>query len=153
MADRGYTIYGKDFVRPLHRLGINIVMDYNKNQKKTMHLVEVGPEGKEQTLRINCGIFFSEWMEAKWHIPPQDLTGKHLEQWHVDRAKYRWTPIAKLKNGAIRFRCPQCDGRVMTSAKTWRYRHQRTKPKPNPDIPYVGAIDAEYCCRGQSPSP
>ena len=146
MADRGYTIYGKDFVRPLHRLGINIVMDYNKNQKKTMHLVEVGPEGKKQTLRINCGIFFSGWMEAKWHILPQDLTGKHLEQWHVDRAKYRWTPIAKLKNGAIRFRCPQCDGRVMTSAKTWRYRHQRTKP--DPDIPYVGAIEEEYCCRG-----
>ena len=35
IADRGYTRFGKDFVRPIHRLGINIVMDYNKDQQKT----------------------------------------------------------------------------------------------------------------------
>ena len=57
-------------------------------------------------------------------------------------------PSGKARTGAIRIRCPQCDGRVMTSAKTWRYRHRRTKPRPNPDIPYVGAIEEEYCCRG-----
>ncbi|MCQ3804295.1 MAG: hypothetical protein OXC98_01080 [bacterium] len=148
IADRGYTRFGKNFVRPLHCLGINVVMDYAKGQIRTMTLVEVGPEGKEQTLRLNCGVFFSEWLEEKWHIPPEYLTGKDLEQWHVDRAKYRWTPIGRGKNGSIRLRCPQCDGRVMTNAKTWRYRHRRTKPKPNPDIPYVGAIDAEYCCQG-----
>ena len=146
IADRGYTAHREGFVRPLHRLGINIVMDYTEDQKKTMELVEVGPEGKEQTLRLHCGTFFPEWLSAKWHVPPRHKTGKALEEWYNDRAKFRWTPIGKGKNGAIRFRCPQCDGRVMTKAKTWRYRHRRTKP--NPDIPNIGAIDTEYCCTG-----
>lgn len=99
-----------------------------------------------QTLRLNCGTFFPEWLEEKWHVPPPHLTGKDLEQWFVDRAKYRWVPIGKGKNGAIRFRCPQCSGMVMTSAKTWRHRHRRATP--NPDIPYVGPIEDEYCCWG-----
>ncbi|MDE0231078.1 MAG: transposase [bacterium] len=146
IADRGYTAYRENFVRPLHRLGINIVMDYTEYQRKTIELVEVGPEDKEQTLRLHCGTFFPEWLAEKWHVPPRDKSGKALEEWYNNRAKFRWTPIGKGKNGAIRFRCPQCDGRIMTSAKTWRYRHRRTKP--NPDIPNIGAIDTEYCCGG-----
>ena len=61
-------------------------------------------------------------------------------------------PSPKLNNGAIRFRCPQCNGKVMTSAKTWRHRHRRTTP--NPDIPYVGPIEDRILLQGeQSPSP
>ena len=42
--------------------------------------------------------------------------------------------------------CPQCAGRITTSAKTWKNRNRPTKA--NLDVPYVGNIDDEYCCRG-----
>ena len=34
IADIGYTIYGEAFVRPLHRLGISVVMDYDERRPK-----------------------------------------------------------------------------------------------------------------------
>ena len=146
IADRGYTVFGEDFVRPLHQLGINIAMDYNKTQKRTMEFVEVGHGKNKQTLRLNCGTFFPTWLPEKWHIRPHDLTGEAGQKWHADRAKYRWVPIAKLADGSIRFMCPQCAGRIITSAKTWKNRNRPTKPNPN--IPYAGNIDDEYCCQG-----
>ncbi len=105
-----------------------------------------GPQGQRTDTTPPLWNLLPRMASRKWHIPPQDLTCKALEQWYNDRAKYRWTPIGKGKNGAIRFRCPQCDGRVITNAKTWRHRHR--PHKPNPDTPYVGPIKTEYCCTG-----
>ena len=77
-------------------------------------------------------------------IPPIHLTGKKLAKWYAERAKYLWKPIGKPdKNGAIRFRCPQCDGRVKTNAKT-RISSKRFQRK----APYATTIDQEYCCQG-----
>ncbi len=119
IADRGYTIYGKDFVRPLHQMGINVVMDYKNAHQKTIETVTIGPKGEEQVLLLHCGTFLVEWTPERFWIPPQNLKGKKRDDWYAERAKYRWTPIGKPdKNGAIRFRCPQCDGRVKTNAKT-----------------------------------
>ena len=144
IADRGYTIYGKDFVRPLHRMGINVVMDYKDAHQKTIKTVNIGPEGEEQLLLLHCGTFLVEWTPEYFLIPPKNLKGKELAEWYAERAKYRWTPIGKPdKNGAIRFRCPQCDGRVKTNAKT-RIRSKRSQRK----APYVATIDHEYCCKG-----
>ena len=144
IADRGYTIYGKDFVRPLHRMGINVVMDYKDAHQKTIKTVNIGPEGEEQLLLLHCGTFLVAWTPEYFWIPPKNLTGKELAEWYAERAKYRWTPIGKPdKNGAIRFRCPQCDGRVKTNAKT-RIRSKRSQRK----APHVATIDQEYCCQG-----
>ena len=145
IADMGYTRYGEDFVRPLHRMGLNVVMDYDEDHQKTMQLVEIGPEGKQQTVRLHCGTFFPIWLPEHLWTPPENLTGKHLRKWYADRAKYRYSPISKPdKNGAIRFMCPQCAGRITTNAKTRSRRratHQRTTPR-------VVNIDQEYCCDG-----
>ena len=144
IADRGYTIYGKAFVRPLHQMGINVVMDYDKDHQKTIDTVNIGPEDNEQVLLLHCGTFLVEWTPERFFIPPQNLTGKKLADWYVERAKYRWKPIGKPdKNGAIRFRCPQCDGRVKTNAKT-RIPSKRSQRK----APYATPIDQEHCCKG-----
>ena len=144
IADMGYTIYGKAFVRHLHRMGINVVMDYKDAHQKTIKTVTIGPEDNEQILLLHCGAFLVEWTPERFLIPPQNLTGENLADWYADRDKYTWKPIGKPdKNGAIRFRCPQCDGRVKTNAKT-RIRSKRSQRK----APYAATIDQEYCCKG-----
>ena len=144
IADRGYTIYGEAFVRPLHRMGINVVMDYTEGHQKTIKIVTIGPEGEEQVLLLHCGTFLVEWTPERFWIPPIHLTGKELAKWYAKRDKYTWKPIGKPdKNGAIRFRCPQCDGRVKTNAKT-RIRSKRSQRK----APYAATIDQEHCCQG-----
>ena len=144
IADKGYTIYGKNFVRPLHQMGINVVMDYDKDHQKKIETVNIGPEDNEQILLLHCGTFLVEWTPERFFIPPQNLEGKKRDDWYTERAKYRWTPIGKPdKNGAIRFRCPQCDGRVKTNAKT-RISSKRSQRK----APYATPIDQEHCCKG-----
>ena len=144
IADKGYTIYGKDFVRPLHQMGINVVMDYDEDHEKKIKTVKIGPEGKEQILLLHCGTFLVEWTPEYFWIPPQNLKGKKRAKWYAKRNKYLWKPITKPdKNGNVRFRCPQCDGRVKTNAKT-RSRSKRSRR----DAPYVATIDQEYCCKG-----
>ena len=144
IADMGYTIYGEDFVRPLHQMGINVVMDYKNAHQKTIETVTIGPEGEEQVLLLHCGTFLVEWTPKRFWIPPKNLKGEKRAKWYADRAKYLWKPIGKPdKNGNIRFRCPQCDGRVKTNAKT-RIRSKRSQRK----APYVATIDQEYCCNG-----
>ena len=144
IADKGYTIYGIDFVRPLHQMGINVVMDYDEGHQKIIKVVVIGDGKKKQTLLLHCGTFLVAWTPERFWIPPQNLTGEKRAKWYAERAKYRWTPIGKPdKNGAIRFRCPQCDGRVKTNAKT-RISSKRSQRK----APFVATIDDEYCCQG-----
>ena len=147
VSDMGYTIYGKAFVRPLHQMGINVVMDYPEGHQKKIETVTIGPEGEQkqqQVLLLHCGTFLVEWTPEYFWIPPIHLTGDKLADWYAERAKYLWKPIGKPdKNGNIRFRCPQCDGRVKTSAKT-RIRSKRSQRKAS----YATPIDQKYCCNG-----
>ena len=144
IADMGYTIYGKAFVRPLHRLGINVVMEYSEDHQKIIEIVKIVSEGEEQVLLLHCGTFLVEWTPEYFLIPPLNLTGEALAKWYAERDKYVWKPIGKPdKNGNIRFRCPQCDGRIKTSAKT-RIRSKRSQRKAL----YATPIDQEYCCNG-----
>ena len=146
LADRGYTIYGEAFVRPLHLLGINVVMDYPDGHQNIVEIVKIGPEGQEQVLLRHCGTFLVEWTPEYYQVPPKHFTGEKLAEWYAERSKYRWTPITKPdKNGAIRFRCPQCGGKIKTNAKT-RSRSKRSQRK----APFAANIadEYEYCCQG-----
>ena len=51
------------------------------------------------------------------HIPPEEATGVDLTDWYAVRALWRWTRHRKLDNGGGQFRCPQCSGRITTTAK------------------------------------
>ena len=146
IADLGFTVYGKDFVRPLHILGLDVVMDYTSAHQEKIETVKIGPEDEQQTLLLHCGTYLVEWTPEYFWVPPKHLTGKKLADWYAERTKYQWTPIGKPdKNGNIRFRCPQCSGRIKTNAKT----HSRSK-RSQRKAPYAATIDDEYeyCCHG-----
>ena len=82
IADKGYTIYGKDFVRPLHQMGINVVMDYKDAHQKNNQGSHVIGDGKttKQTLLLHCGTFLVEWTPERFLIPPKNLDRRKTGQ-------------------------------------------------------------------------
>ena len=147
VADRGYTNKRKTFCRELHKQGINTVMDYNPGEIPKPKSIKAGRNGKQQ-LFLHLGSFFPPWLPESLQARPQGLTGTKLEEWYTDRALWRWTVHKYLKNGGVQLVCPQCAGRVKTSAKT---RNPNATPNKNP-VPSL-AIDDEYCCEGKTSVP
>ena len=142
IADRAYTNKRKTFCRELHKQGMDVVMDYNPGEIERPVPVNVGRNDRQQLMR-HLGSFFSTWLPEELLVPSPDLTGEAFEEWCVDRFPWRWTVHRYLKDGAVQLICPQCAGRVKTSAKT---RNTNLIPSKNP-VPYL-AIDDEYCCEG-----
>ena len=141
VLDRGYSNKRKTFCRELHKQGINVVMDYNSTELKTAKTVDAGRDGKQQ-LFLQGGSLFPPWLPDELLVPPKGLTGDKLDKWYADRACWRWTVHKYLDDGSAQFMCPQCAGRVKTSAKTFN----PSPPKKHP-VPYR-RIDDEYCCNG-----
>jgi hypothetical protein len=135
IADRAYTNKRLSFVCPLHQQNIDVVMDYTITEKDHPILIKVGRKG--QRLLVSCGTLFSPWLPEELQIPPDGATSA----WFADRALWRWTPNQNLKNGGKQCLCPQCAGRVATTAKT------RNRRVANAEGPFLG-IDNEYCCLG-----
>ena len=135
VLDRGYSTKREKFVRPLHALGINVVMDYTSTDIDHPKLIKVGRKG--QRLLASCGDLFSPWLPEDKQIPPENAD----PDWYADRALWRWKPNQNLQNGGKQFLCPQCAGKVATTAKT------RITRAPNSDGPFL-SIEDEYCCLG-----
>ena len=137
VADRAYTNKREAFVRLLHELGINVTMDYTITEINHPKFIKVGR--KRQLFIISCGTLFSGWLPEHMQTPPEGASLVELTDWYVTRSLFRWAPHQDLPGGGIHVRCPQCAGRVNTTAKT-------RKPKPtNSDGPFI-AIEDEYCC-------
>ncbi len=141
IADRGYTNKRKTFCRDLHKQGINVVMDYNPLELRAAKTVDVGRNGKQQ-LFLQAGSFFPPWLPDDLLVPPADLTGDKLDKWYANRACWRWTVHKYLDDGSVQLVCPQCAGRVKTSAKT-----RNPSPPKKQAVPFLN-IDDEYCCNG-----
>ena len=132
---------------PTRRKGGQPLQSTNTNNHRNTHTKHspINTGRFKQTLLLHCGTFLVEWTPKRFWVQPKDLTGEKLAEWNAERAKYRWTPISKPdKNGAIRFICPQCDGRIRTNAKT----RIRRKTNPRRNAPYVATIDKKHCCQG-----
>ena len=123
------------FGRIVHELGINVAMDYTITDINHPKPIKVGRKG--QRLLASCGDFFPLWLPEHMQIPP-DNAGT---DWYTDRVLWRWKPNQNLNNGGKQFLCPQCAGKVATTAKT---RMARTT---NSDGPFL-SIEDEYCCLG-----
>ena len=160
VADRGYSMKPRKFVGHLHEIGMEVVFDYDKNE-----LFKVQPHtwGKnlDHHLIENCGSFFPECMPEELREPPPLPEGKNLSEeqkherrikWNEDqrdffdqRAQYRYSPVEILKDGSIRFQCPQCAGRITSDKKT-----RNPNVKVSRDAIYLPRHDeAEYCCPGR----
>ena len=142
-ADPAYTVKPK-FIRPLRLEGWELVMAQPKNVPTRTSTVTAG---RNDTILIeNCGTFLHAYTPSHLLTPSTKLTGKKLWDFYTDRAKWRWSVVAREPDGSIRFRCPQCAGRVLTSAKT---RNPTPTARNNADeLPIDVMIDDEYCCDG-----
>ena len=135
IVDRGYSTKREKFVRLVHELGINVAMDYTITDISHPKPIKVGRRG--QRLLASCGDFFSPWLPEHLQIPPDDAS----PTWYTDRALWRWKPNQNLNSGGKQFLCPQCAGKVDTTAKT------RIARATNSDGPFL-SIEDEYCCLG-----
>ena len=99
--------------------------------------------GRHNTVLLeHCGTFFPIWLPNDFYTPPPHLSGDKLRDWYTKRAKWRYSVIQHRPGGAKHLICPQCAGRVMTTART------RNPKRANPKLPALAAPDTEYCCDG-----
>lgn len=160
VADRGYSMKPRRFIGQLHEAGVEVIFDYDK-----IELFDVKPltggKYKHHHLNVNCGTLIPTWLPENLQKPPPLPKGKNLTEeqeherrtkwneqqrpWFDQRAQYRYSPVEVLKNGSIRFQCPQCAGRIRSNKKT-----RNPNVKPARDAPTVHRKDdAEYCCPGR----
>ena len=168
IADRGYTDK-KAFTTPLHKEKIQVIMDMHPYAKKTTKALDLG-RGKSQRLIEHTGSFFPEQTPDKFLNVPKGLSEKKLREWYADRHKYAWVVVERfLEDGGVKIRCPQCDGRIDSKAKTPKPQRNRAKAggrkskktvsgparskkanKAKKRAVYVEADiePGQYCCRG-----
>ena len=141
IADRAYTTKREKFNR-IHKLGLDLVMDYTKNEIHKPKTIEAGRNGR-QFILIDGSIYSMDQLPEHLHAPSE---GENLKDFYKTRSRWRWIRAQRLDDGGGQFRCPQCHGLVTTNAKTRNPRN----PNPNPDrnILHIGNIDREYCCDG-----
>ena len=141
VVDRAYSNKRESFVRPLHKMGVNVTMDYTTTEINNPKPIRVG-RNEEQQLLNSTGTLFPPWLPEYRQIPPEDSTPEKLTKWYTDRALWRWTRNRKLAGGGGQFFCSQCAGRVTTTAKT--HNPEATPSNTAPHIP----IEDKYCCGG-----
>lgn len=148
LTDMGISQYGEAFVRPMHRLRLDVVRDLKSNEAP-MKVITVGTGKHRQHLLSIDGMFFPTWLPEHFKQLPEGLTDAQTRDWHKQRAKYRWTRNQTLDNDSMQFRCPQCAGRVTTNLAT-----HRKHPRPNQSAPFV-KVDHhdDKCCRGLATIP
>ena len=142
-ADRGFTT--KDtFKLPLFKANIDVFMDQTSHVVERPRTVVLGRQ--REILIEHAGSFFPAWMPKQWLTPPKNRTGKELAEWYAERSRYAWIVKQKLPGGRLQIKCPQCDGRISTRAKT-RKPNRRTAKEPVPVMANVNKT--HYCCKGQ----
>lgn len=145
-ADRGFTT--KDsFKNPLFEAGIDVFMDQTSHVVERPRTVTLGRQ--RQVLIEHAGSFFPTWMPKQWLTPPKALTGKRLAAWYAERSRYAWIVKQKTKGGGLQIKCPQCDGRIKTRAKTRKPKRQSGDTSAKPPVPVVADVDkTQFCCKG-----
>ena len=120
IADRAYTVKREKFLRPLHKLGLNVVMDYPKRRLTNPDNETLGKRG--QDVVMHCGTPLADWTPDTSVIPSaqnrRTTNTKQLENLFNKRFKeYGWRSAGPLykPDGTIRgreFKCSVCAGCV-----------------------------------------
>ena len=144
-ADAGYTDKYPTFNRPLHKEGWTIVAKPSKAETRRVRTLTAG---RHQTIMLeHCGTFLWHWIPEGRRLPDPELAGDKLTDWYNERARLlRSSVVETYRDGSQRFRCPQCAGRVLTTAKT--RNPTPTARKRRNRLPVSFAVDSEYCCDG-----
>jgi hypothetical protein len=123
ITDRGYTyLKPHTFHWKLRAMGLALVMDFTKAQRRSVKPVIVKPRRGSRPptmLYSNCGTLLHSWTpESLRQLGPipKDIANReavHLE--YERRADYRWSiSDGQDGNGDVRLRCPFCAGRLRT---------------------------------------
>ena len=111
VADRGYTQLGPTFNRDIHRINIDITMDYKAPMLTSAKPVRLGPS--KYPAFFHAGTFLHAFTPPNWRVPPAGLKGNKLKEFYTERAK-RFGLVANqnLPDGAKQFSSPVRDGRL-----------------------------------------
>ncbi len=115
-ADQHYTRKNATFVRPLREQGWDLVMNQSVDEQKIVRPITAGKHNTP--LLVHCGTILPVWTPEHLLLPPDGLSGADLQEWYDRREKYRWRVVQQFKNGRIKTICPQCDGKVKSTART-----------------------------------
>ena len=166
IADIGYTQHPR-FLSGARHNRYSPTIDYksepgNKDKpNQKVHTVRIGTAGGGETVLMNNGVLIPMWTPPEWQRPPADLKGDKLAEWLAKRYnRVGYVCIEQNDDGSRRMQCPQCAGKIRTTARTRsnaqkaqpRQPKHRTKstpgPKPRP-IPMIKIHESfEYCCGG-----
>ena len=124
VADRAYTVKRTSFLRPLHELGINVVMDYPSPMVERADDITLGK--RKQPVILHCGTILPPSTPFEWHTPPEHLTQegetkkerkrlrRELQEWYADRAEQRHRTNGRVRNGRRQMKSPINAGRFST---------------------------------------
>ncbi len=144
-ADQHYTAKKTTFVRPLHEHGWEIVMNQAKDKQGGVKLITAGRNNTP--IYVNCGTPLVEWTPEHLLSPSDGLTGTDRQEWFDERAKYAWVVIGRFPDGRKKIICPQCAGKVRSTAKTRKSERANRRKRRTP-LPVTAVADRETCCDG-----
>ena len=109
-------------------MGLDLVMDYKvttaaRTRALSVGAHEYGTHQWPQSLHVCGGALFPTWMPSMFRTT-KGLTKKFRSKRLEDRARYRWARVQRYADGSMKFRCPQCSGRLVTDLTT----HNGRKP-------------------------
>ena len=147
LADRGFTQLTDTFNRGVHRLGLDLVMDYKDDARQQKAQLRTGAGGahraRVQSLWRIAGSLFVEWIDPEFQGPisPYRTMGKWM--WYESRARYRFSRVQRFADGSMQFRCAQCSGRVDSNLTT-----HNSNVSVNRDAPFLTVPQTGECCKG-----
>ena len=111
VVDRGYTQLGPTFNRGIHRINIDITMDYKAPMLTSAKPVRLGPS--KYPAFFHAGTFLHAFTPPNWRVPPAGLKGNKLKEFYTERAKrFGLVVNQNLPGGAKQFSSPVRDGRL-----------------------------------------
>ncbi|WP_419922603.1 transposase [Candidatus Poriferisodalis sp.] len=112
LADRAYTTKGERFNRPLHQMGIDVVMDYPSDVVKRTKTVKLS---RTESAIMHCGTLLHKLTPKPMRRPGESHSEAERTEWYEERAlSCRYIPNQYYGNGGVQFRCPFHAGHIAT---------------------------------------
>ena len=147
VADLAIAVPAGGFVRPLHAMGINVVMPAVPAAVRQAKTVTITGRHRKHSLLAISGEYFPMWMPKSLWAPPPGLAAAKRAAWFNQRTRlYAYVPVRKVRGSdgqvkAIRFKCPVCAGRVAVAGQTGRPARAGAPLVPGPP-------PGQPCCQG-----
>ena len=146
-ADLAFAVPSGGFARPLHSMGINVVMGLPPAAVAQAKTVTISGLRRPHIVLMLDGQPYPAWMPQRLWAPPPGLTRAGRAAWFNQRAAlYAYVPVRTVRGSdgqlrGIRFKCPVCAGRVAVAGQA-----RRPVRAGAPWVP--GPPPGQPCCQG-----